>query len=350
MGTAFGGATSAALTMAEQLVLAPILLGETITSTSLVAAQSSFDVLTTTFFPGSDEASFSLASFVTLVKREWNTPALGEHLPAERFSVTDVAKALVAWAALQGVTQEWQERQWFRFVREIDVNEASTEHEDRNRRESHFRITNDALLPRREGRQIITADIGEAEPDPAVPGGWREGKGTAATKDAAMPHVSHSQLKSNLRRFSKMVLAGYGGMGLIFFGVSFTPQPRPSSSSDTPKPAINDNAHTAEERAMADAVDAAEQEAFSSANNPAPAPETPPQKNYSWWNVLMGRHDKDIFEGYAFTPATVRDGANKGKDRAPTAVVGSDPLLPRYWILTDHGRRQVVLVFRGTMK
>ena len=32
-----------------------------------------------------------------------------------------------------------------------------------------------------------------------------------------------------------------------------------------------------------------------------------------------------------------------------TAIIGAERRMPRYWVLTDHGRRQVVLVFRGTM-
>ena len=112
-----------AFSIAEQIALAPLLIGESITSTSLVAAESSIDVLSA-IFPGSDEASFSLASFVALVKREWNQPALDEHLPRDRYSVAEVAKALVAWGALQGVTHEWKENEWFSVLKEINVDEV----------------------------------------------------------------------------------------------------------------------------------------------------------------------------------------------------------------------------------
>ena len=30
-------------------------------------------------------------------------------------------------------------------------------------------------------------------------------------------------------------------------------------------------------------------------------------------------------------------------------VIGSEHMMPRFWVLTDHGRAQVVLVLRGTM-
>lgn len=35
--------------------------------------------------------------------------------------------------------------------------------------------------------------------------------------------------------------------------------------------------------------------------------------------------------------------------RPPTAIVSSENLMPRFWVLTDHARREVVLVIRGTM-
>ncbi|KAH8115793.1 hypothetical protein DFH11DRAFT_1876939 [Phellopilus nigrolimitatus] len=335
VGPVLGGAVSVAFTLAEHVALAPILIGESLTSTSLVAAESSIDVLST-FFPGSDEASFSLASFVALVKREWNEPALHDQLPQERYSVTEVGKALIAWGALQGVTHEWKEKSWFKVLREINVNDIG-DPDFRTRRESRIRITSDAMLPRDDG-QIITAEITEVETVPGKKDSFA-GSGYSTTHSAADP----------------MVLAGYGGAGLIFFGVSLTP-PAPSPPPAVPNP-LHDNAQTAEEQALADAVDASEREASSSFLHPAPTPAPAETKAYSWWNVLLGRHDRDIFEGYAFTPATVQDGrrrrpSGKGKemeDEAPTVVIGAERSMPRYWVLTDHGRRQVVLVFRGTM-
>ncbi|KLO05140.1 alpha/beta-hydrolase [Schizopora paradoxa] len=340
VGPALGGAASSFISLVEQVALAPILLGETITSTSIVAAESGIDTLAS-FFPGSDEASFSLASFVTLVKREWNDPALRHELPEQRFSVTEVAKALISWAALQGVTQEWQEDRWFQVLSEIDVEEPKEnegEDDDTERRKSRIHITSDAMIPQDLG-QVVTADIGEVSLDEHVYEGRTLGKGVKQQgTSTSRRRASHLKLKSNLRRLSKMVLGGYGGAGLIFFGVSLSP--------------TNSDAKATEERTLADAVDAAEQEAQSSARFPAPAPSAPLAKDYSWWNVLMGKHDKEIFEGYAFTPATVRQSSGKRrrvKDRPSTTTFGNEPNMPRYWVLTDHGRRQVVLVFRGTM-
>jgi hypothetical protein len=56
--------------------------------------------------------------------------------------------------------------------------------------------------------------------------------------------------------------------------------------------------------------------------------------------MLLGRHDHDIFLHYA-------SGGNRATD--VTAVIGDEARMPRFWVLTDHSRKQIVLVFRGTM-
>jgi hypothetical protein len=58
--------------LAEKVATVPMRIGQSITSTSLVAASGSIDVFLSIF--GTDEASFSLGEFVTLVRREWNSP------------------------------------------------------------------------------------------------------------------------------------------------------------------------------------------------------------------------------------------------------------------------------------
>lgn len=118
---ALGGAVRTVISLAEQITLAPIRLSEYITTTSLIAAHSSINVLSV-IFPGSSDASFSLASFIGLVRREWS--AGGEDLPKKQYGITQVARAIVAWVALQGVTQEWQEKRWFKYLKEIDVKNA----------------------------------------------------------------------------------------------------------------------------------------------------------------------------------------------------------------------------------
>jgi sn1-specific diacylglycerol lipase len=111
------------ISFCEKVTLAPIFLSEYVTTTSLIAAHSSINVLSV-IFPGSSDASFSLASFITLVRREWFAGDF-PGAPEKQYGIMKVARGIVAWVALQGVTQEWQEKIWFKHLREIRVNDAT---------------------------------------------------------------------------------------------------------------------------------------------------------------------------------------------------------------------------------
>ncbi|KAF8075891.1 hypothetical protein FPV67DRAFT_1469670 [Lyophyllum atratum] len=350
-----GGAVSTVITFAEQITLAPIFLSEYVTSTSLIAAHSSINVLST-IFPGSSDASFSLASFITLVRREWSYSDEDENFPKNRYGITQIARAIVAWVALQGVTQEWQEKLWFKHLKEIHVNDVTDNTRSTlSRKNSRVRVTSDVILPGNIG-QLIAASIGEAPSrrprsqssastngrkfslEPLTSARTRA-SATAVAAALHSPRPSKAELKTTLRRLSKIVLAGYGGASLLFFGVS------PNGSRAT-----NSAAEMASEEAqLAKAIDASEAEAFGD----SPAPKTPPPEvtaEYSWWDVLLGKHDQEIFERAANhgIPGQRAQEEIKAKMTA-TAVIGSEHMMPRFWVLTDHGRGQVVLVLRGTM-
>ncbi|EPQ59724.1 alpha/beta-hydrolase [Gloeophyllum trabeum ATCC 11539] len=364
-GKTLSGAVSSVITLIEQIALAPIVLGETITSTSVIAAHSSINVLSA-IFPGSDEASFSLASFVELVRREWNDPVLRECLPERRYGVTEIAKALVAWGALQGVTEEWQEKRWFKYLREIDPDEDAPY--ERTRRDSRVHVTKDVIYPGHRG-QIITADIVDVGPSPSpsslpsTPSRHLQVPRLPPLNPAAPRRPSNAELKATLRRLSKLVLAGYGGASLLFFGVSLDP-PDPASSTNTSSTGFTSAAQKASEEAkLARAVDASEQEASSAPQDDPASPKSPSTtSSYAWWDVLLGRHDHEIFTRFADHLASEQGEKERERKEAQvqremveerkrkiSAVIGNERLMPRFWILRDHGRRQVVLVLRGTM-
>ncbi|KAJ6516411.1 hypothetical protein C8R45DRAFT_960042 [Mycena sanguinolenta] len=344
-----GGAISSVLSFAEQVALAPIYFSEYISSTSLLAAHSSINLLSM-IIPGSSEASFSLSSFITLVKRELAHPAHGESLPDKQFGITQVARAIVAWVALQGVTQEWDEKRWLENMREIHVKDVPKSFESvmRARRGSRIRVTSDVIFPGNVG-QLIVADIGEVSPLRAQSFfGHNKSKTTTRAGAPKRPTVvpqprrlNNTQLKTTLRRLSKLVLAGYGGASLLFFGVSLTAAHGPTSAN-SPQGKATEAAN------LAKAIDASEAEAagdFPEYDAPSGLGDDP---TYSWWDVLLGRHDHEIFERYANSPADKADADIKEKMRA-TAKIGSEHLMPRFWVLTDHSRAQIVLVLRGTM-
>lgn len=295
------------LSIIEQITLAPILISESLTSTSFTAAIGSLD-LVPTVMPGGEEATFSLRSFIQLVQREWSDPVAKHFLPEKRYSVLQIAKALTAWATLQDLTHEWQERQWSSCLREIHLHDSPPSDRDTNQPPAYdtpaLRVTADVIFPGSKG-QIISADIGEAVAD-----GPRD---THANRLA-----TNAELYLVFRRLSKLVLAGYGGASLLFFGLSPSTFASPGLSTDV-------------EPSLAEAVDASERQ-------PPPSPSH--LAHYSWWNLLLGRHDHDIFHNHA----------RASLDTQFDAISGVEPRMPRYWVLSDHRRKQVVLVIRGEDK
>ncbi|KAL4075580.1 hypothetical protein J3A83DRAFT_4088897 [Scleroderma citrinum] len=343
------GAVTTAINFAEAITLAPIFIGEYISSASLRAAHGSIDLLSV-IFPGSTEASFSLVSFIHLVKREWDNPAAPTgYLSRKRYGITEVGKAVIAWVALQGVTQEWHEKEWSGYLQEIEVHDPSNGPQLK-RVPSRIRVTSDVIFPGNRG-QLISADIGEA---PVVTHTrtrslsvlssvslsaisclkWKEKE-----DHPVRPKKSIDDIKSDLRRFSKMVLAGYGGASLLFFGVS----PWLTSAPSQVTAPTSKNQKEAEEAQLESAINAAEAEAEGDFSYPT----TSENLEFSWWDILMGKHDKEIFERsvHGDVPNT-RD--VQARVRA-TAVIGIERQMPRFWVLTDHDRHQVVLVLRGTM-
>jgi sn1-specific diacylglycerol lipase len=105
--------------------------------------------------------------------------------------------------------------------------------------------------------------------------------------------VPISELKTTLRRFSKMVLAGYGGASLFFFGVHPRGKPAVISSLPAAENTSFGQAKTREEAALADAIDASEAEAAGEAIEDLGGASTQP---YSWWDILLGKHDQEILE------------------------------------------------------
>ncbi|KAK0490446.1 hypothetical protein IW261DRAFT_1324961 [Armillaria novae-zelandiae] len=326
-----GGAVSSVISFAEQITLAPIFLTEYITSTSIIAAHSSINVFSV-IFPGSSETSFSLVAVLALLKREWKELGYAGNLPEKQYGLTQIARGVIAWVALQGVTREWQEKRFFKSLREIHVRDPPRSIESLHaRRGSRVRVTSDIIFPGNRA-QIIAADIGEAPPRAQSAAHHRH----KAARTKVSPQVfvepkrlSNAALKATLRRLSKMVLAGYGGPTLLFFGVPLTPAGSLPAGSPQAR---------SEEAQLARAINASEAEAsgdLSEREVPSPLPDS-----YSWWDVMLGKHDQDIFSQFAKSPNELIQA---------DVVIGQEHLMPRFWVLTDHGRRQVVLVIRGTM-
>jgi hypothetical protein len=141
-----------------------------------------------------------------------------------------------------------------------------------------------------------------------------------------------------------MVLAGYGGASLLFFGI--TPDIGPRKRGEAGE-------KLEEEAKLEVAVDAAEAEAAGDNFNQSIS--SSPSK-YSWWDQLLGKHDQEIFES-ALTDEERKESIRMRKHKESedrkrqrtksTAIIGTEHLMPRFWVLTDYNRGQIVLVIRG---
>lgn len=211
-------------------------------------------------------------------------------------------------------------------------------------RASRIRVTSDVILPGEGGAQIITANIGEGSRRQSL----RRSKSRTSiisstfSLTSSLPPLDEflpdPELKANFRRLSKLVLAGYGGASLLFFGIS------PSELYPESKTSSLASEKAKEEAKLADAIDASEAEAAGVSSL-----DDAKDHQYSWWDILIGKHDQEIFE------KTVAGHGDKAKAKKlasslkARAVIGKQHLMPRFWILTDYSREEIVLVLRGTM-
>lgn len=225
------------------------------------------------------------------------------------------------------------------------------------------------------------------------------------SEDEKPAKVPYPTLRSALRRFSRMALGGYGGMPVYLMGLQvphntkagaiaekinegaaslglklpdLTVTPEEQSVGSKAKggkgvPFPSRRYEGDERRTLEHVVDSADQiESDDDSEDgctwdvmepPSPSneefhrnPSIPPQPpTYSWWNMLLGKHDHEVFHAFATsldnsgaaTPRATTTPLAGEKPRQTTSHAGEVDKLPKFWVLTDHGRQQIVLVLRG---
>lgn len=443
------------------------------------------------FSPDAQSFATAIPSLIRILQHEWYNPQDPNHLPADSYSAFTIARALIAWASIQGVTSTYHQKRWLANMKEIHQDEwrrigplvlCPTGDSDapiprvrvRSRRQtlrsrpSSIHIVSDVVLPNRGG-EILTAEIGQRSNRSSFYDHHRISQASfsgasfmlsdsaSSSHEAEVPSstVPYPVLRHALKRFSRMVLGGYGGAGMILFGVPLPSLAKagnitagfnesgdrfrvgytaptekeviitkgdatlPTTSSHQLQPTFNLDfnipsplqTHAAskgassssyftvpkdsipfptkskatwdERTALEQVVQQAEQDdesedddgsAWDMLEPPSPEheafhqnPSTLP-KEPSRWDIFMGRHDKEIIEALAAGSVAVSPvnstinlpglapGTSKGrpsleapKGPPPTSVSGGTGAIPRFWVLTDHNRAQIVLVLRGTM-
>ncbi|PRP80559.1 hypothetical protein PROFUN_11872 [Planoprotostelium fungivorum] len=270
------------LDLIKNVAVSGIDLGEAITNASLHVASESVNGMDQLF--GNDEATRALRIFSELVTHEWNNPKFPETFGGKTdITAMQMTTALITWILLQNITFDaYRER----VLRELD--EISLE-------------------------------------------SFRSDEGTK--------HLRHF-----MKRYSKMALSSYGGLGLLFFSVKI-PVPgtkMENTEEEDMRKIVQDADKEIEEEIRGDLEENSEEISEKPIEVESVTTDEP-----SFWSKLMGGHDHTFMErlsgldsgsaSQAFGGATV-----KGPD-------GQGRYIPRFFVVTDHQSREVVLVLRGTL-
>ncbi|PWZ00529.1 alpha/beta-hydrolase [Testicularia cyperi] len=332
----------------------------------------------------------SLAEFSKLVQREWN--AEDESLPPggiPAYSIIGVTKALSTWISIQLVTRKFQEQRMLQGLDEIDTAKLR-EDVEALKRSHHVEVPQTAVATTngthqpdgRDSTANSNADvrITSTQPMQGFDGnvigaeiGHKQGNssrlpGSTSSDEPSKP-LTDAEAIHNLQRYSKLVLGVYGGMALYWLkGVPQVPAEQPASQAQPASTGSSvvfsaedefmrrDQAEFLEAASMMELedeeVDASERDQPSTA---APASAQPHPSSYKLWDVISGTHDNDLFH---HTANLERGAAAEGQyveERVPpsrSASVTSEkakPSKPRFYVVTDHPRKTIILVLRGTL-
>ncbi|KIO21267.1 hypothetical protein M407DRAFT_29097, partial [Tulasnella calospora MUT 4182] len=214
------------------------------------------------FGDGSVNFASSIPALIRILEREWHSPRISaDHLPNndETYSGIQILYALVAWSGIQKVTRVHHQKRWLANMKEIEDWEwkglpnpkevtpvptpgvrsradtigrqqaRSRRNTLRSRPASVVHVVSDYHLPDHSG-EILTAEIGAPTLSPYPWSSHRISQASfsrhshfsldtsSATEDKP-EKVPYQVIRHSLRRFSRMVLGGYGGAGVLLFGV-----------------------------------------------------------------------------------------------------------------------------------
>lgn len=189
--------TRGLLNGSEALALFGIGIGATLTDLTLSTLSSSAASLHSTF--GNDEALRALGVFTKLVQSEYSTSLPSDPYPTgglSRFSSAAVLKAMSTWIVLQNTTGLIYGQRIAGELQEIPT--WGTRRDEETEEDLLFEVTEEQLLE--TGEEIIEASV------------------TGASSSSSGQRSEEEIVKDHFRRFSKLCLGSYGGMGMLFFG------------------------------------------------------------------------------------------------------------------------------------
>ncbi|PRP81139.1 hypothetical protein PROFUN_01973 [Planoprotostelium fungivorum] len=266
---------------------------------------------------GNDEASSrALTAFVEMASREWNNPR-HSHTFGGTKSITfyQTARALTAWAALQSVTSDYYEARFIPELEEIDLRQWDMDKMKRRKliasgaeapqsSSDYLRISSESFRRNAKG-DVIGAEI----------------RGKAETPEPELPN--RLDVRHQLRRYSKLVIGSYGHLGLMIFNVmGAITQGLSPATIHREKPATVGTEQKTEVKVVEGHVEP------------------------NLWSRMWGTHDHKLLDRLGnLTPGSsasaVGGGSMKMGDR--------NRYIPRFFVVTDHKTKEIVLALRGTL-
>lgn len=333
----------------------------------------------------------SLMEFSALVKREWT--AEDESLPPggiPAYSIVGIVKALSTWISIQMVTRAYQEQRMLKGLSEIQTDKLKEEVEklrqthqvgitsaplvpitaggstagdasEPQQSQSDVRITSNQSMTGEYSGNVIGAEIGHKG------GSSTRLPGSTLSDEPARP-LSDAEAVHNLQRYSKLVLGVYGGMAL--FWLNSMPAGAQTSVGDFAPGAFtktNGVIFSAEDEFIqndqAEFLEAAAQMELEEEEDAQPAGSSTVANgaqghasNYNLWDVISGTHDDDLFhhtanlERGAAAAGQYEDDHDTVSSRQPyNPKDKAKPSKPRFYVVTDHSRKTIILVLRGTL-
>ncbi|KAH9813609.1 lipase class 3 [Melampsora americana] len=393
---------NAGISLAEWCALHSIALGQQISKTSLDLASSTVSRLDG-FYKAhlSDQYTTfkALKLFVKMVRKQWREEP--DHDPPggiSQFGILDILKALSCWALLQNLTSAIYSKRIIGELKEINLLDLqnlsdSTHQSDWTSLENDIQFVVDHQLKTEESQtdgssqsdaEIITGHLVQSPKAPI----------SKLEDQSSQPMTSDQITLMNFKSYAGLCSSSYGGIGYLIFGSGGGSGRKPSTNSKEPKNIkeeenpLDEKKKGSEEIGRDEGVVTDEQgETNMPGSFSAPVDSTGDlsqddkehkggksgnQAEYRTWDLLLGKHDRDLLQDFGelhedetgssdsleFDLISETDtidwyeGEPEPTESKPVqpepAHLPSTRQAPRYFILTDHAQKKVILCLRGT--
>ncbi|KAH8927873.1 hypothetical protein BT69DRAFT_1277642 [Atractiella rhizophila] len=367
-GFALGDLGSAGVGVVESMALMGIGIGENITLKSIGVSTRIIGSLNHEF--GNDEPIASLSLFYALLIREWSS-ALDNDPPGtlQDYPLTDVLQAVYTWILLQNATNKLYGQRLQALLTPVPLQAQEKVNKKVHERNLSWEVTREQTFE--GGGDLIEAEIATVEEE-------EEEEEEEEFKDAEqrMPSDSDEEILRYFRRFSKICLGSYGGLGALAFGLDMSNLPQLNASggksslekeeeavadafrheddrlneSDisidlphfTPTQEVSQEAaledHSPEGRSSHSVTPP---EVASSSSSLSSASPGTPKRRPTFWQLLTGQHDISVLSHLGeLEPSSISSESTYQRKGLQ---------MPRFFIVSDKRNKSIIVVIRGSM-